>query len=445
MKKPRRTHFLGLRVSAILECLVLLLIMLLVDYIWFEGDRFFHVCPQPFWAVVLLIAVQYGTPEGIMAAVFSTIALLLWNMPEQTANQDAYAYALYAAKNPIMWLVAAVILGELQQRHLRARERLEKELQIAEEREYTIAQSYQWVKELKEKLELRIAGQLRSDISTYRAAHKMEALEPTQVLKGLETLVRAVLNAEKFSIWTQTSAGFEISLIHGWADTDDYPKIVPKTSMLYQSVVSEKRPICAVNPDHEVVLAGQGVLAGALIDDETGQITGMLKIERLGFTDLNLSSIETFHAVCEWAGMSMVNAGRYQTAKHESVINPDHNLLTPGYFDRYTKHISSLAKRVGFDVTLISVGITNAENFDQDTRVKLSRVVADSVNNILRAVDLAFDYREGGGDYSIVLPATSRAGADIVIEKIRKDLGKRIVTAQLDADFTFSIQSLHEK
>jgi len=46
----------------------------------------------------------------------------------------------------------------------RARLGLE-ELVDSEEREQRIAQSYQWVKELKDQIELRMAGQLRSSIT----------------------------------------------------------------------------------------------------------------------------------------------------------------------------------------------------------------------------------------------------------------------------------------
>lgn len=435
----------GIRLAAIIELLLFLVTALVVDAAVFDGTRFFIANPHPFWIIVLLITVQYGTAEGVLAAIAATAALLIGNMPEQAAGQDSYQYAMMVSKTPIMWFVAAVVLGELQQRHIRARARLSHELEQAQERENTIAQSYQWVKELKEKLELRIAGQLRSGISTYKAARQMEALEPGQVINGLDTLTQAVMNAEKFSIYTLGPRGFEIALMHGWSEKDAYQRAFDKTSPLYQGVVGEKRPICAANDQHEAMLAGQGVLAGALINTETGDIAGMLKIEKLGFSDLNLSTIETFHALCEWAGMALVNARHYQTAKSESVVDPEKNLLTAGYFQRYVSHIQAVAKRSNFNVSMVNVRVSNASVLDDESRLRVCRLLADSIRHTMRTIDLAFDHQANGEEFALVLPSTDRAGAEVVIEKLRKELGARTRAQGVGADFTYTIQALNEK
>lgn len=444
MEKKHKT-IAGVRLAAMIEILLFLVIALVADTFFFDGTRYFTACPHPFWIIVLLVTVQYGTAEGVLCTIASTAAMLIGNMPEQAVGQDSYQYAMMVSKTPIMWFVASVILGELQQRHIRARTRLSYELEQAQERENTIAQSYQWVKELKEKLELRIAGQLRSGISTYKAARAMETLDPGEVINGLDTLTKAVMNAEKFSIYTMGARGFEVALMHGWNEKDNYPRQFDKTSPLYQGVVSEKRPICAANDQHEAMLAGQGVLAGALINTETGDIAGMLKIEKLGFSDLNLSTIETFHALCEWAGMALVNARHYQTAKSESVIDPEKNLMTSGYFQRYVDHIQAVAKRTGFNVTMVSVRVSNAAVLDDEARLRVCRLLADAIRHAMRTIDLAFDHQANGEDFALVLPGTDRAGAEIVIEKLRKELGTRIRAQGIGADFTYSIQALHEK
>src|SRR5690606_35605613 len=119
------------------------------------------------------------------------------------------------------------------------------------------------------------------------------------------------------------------------------------------------------------LLAGQAILAGALTDRESGEVLGMLKVEKLGFTDLNLSAIESFAAICQWAGMAIVNARKYQAAKSESMVNPDHNLLTYSYFRRYLDFITGLAKRVGFDVSMIVIHLANAERMESEARIRV--------------------------------------------------------------------------
>jgi polysaccharide biosynthesis protein PelD len=443
--RPKRKTLMGMRRSALGEIILMLAILLAVNIFWMDGTRYMTANPHPFWFVVLLIACKYGTKEGLIAAIASSIALLLGNMPEQTAEQDSYAYAMTILKLPLLWLVSAVIFGELRQMHIRERDQLETSLTDSEDREQRIAQSYQWVKELKDQLELRMAGQLRSSISAYHAAKNMESLSPTQVLRGLEELVTTTLHPEQFSIYSLSNSGLDVTLSNGWKDTDAYTRHFSSGNSLYQAIIARREVLCVANADHERLLSGQGMLAGPLVDKDSGQVVGMLKVEKLGFTDLHLSNIEAFMAICEWAGMAIVNARKYQDAKESSVTNPDHNLLTFTYFKRYADHISQLAARVGFDVSMVGIRLANAEQLDADTRARIARVLADAVDSVLRNVDLAFDHQEHSEEFSIVLPATDRRGAQIVLEKIRSALNSRVSKITKNADFTYSVQSIYEK
>jgi len=443
--KPKRKTFLGIRRSAWVEIIIALVVLLAIDWIALDHARYWAVNPHPFWFIVLLIACKYGTEEGLLAAILSCISLLFSNMPEQLGEQDSYAYALYVLKLPLLWLVSAVLFGELRQMHIRERDQLESALFESEERESHIAKSYQWVKQLKDLLELRMAGQMRSSISAYHAAKSMESLSPIEVMRGLEELVGTTLYPEQFSVYDLTKDGLSVSLTHGWKESESYTRNFGASNPFYQAVVTEQRILCVVNSDHERLLSGQAMLAGPLIDRDSGEVVGMLKIEKLGFADLHLSNIEAFTTLCEWAGMAIVNARKYQTAKDGSIVNTDHNLLTFGYFKRFTGFIASLAERVGFDVSSITIKLSNAEQYDTEMRSRMARALAESVDTVLRNVDLAFDHQEHSEEYSIVLPATNRKGADIVIEKIQSQLAKRTAKLSKNADFTFSTQTIYEK
>ncbi len=435
----------GLRQSALVEILLMIVAFVVFDFVFLDGNRFWDVNPHPFWFIVLIVACKYGSREGLVAAAASSLALLVGNMPVQGMEQDMYGYWFSVVKMPLMWLVGAMIFGELRQMHIRERNQLKRDLSSSEERESTIARSYQWVKDLKERLELRMAGQLRSSISAYHAAKAMERLNPDEVLHGLEELISNALNPDQFSVYTLTPQGLELTLSHGWKEKDAYLNKFDTRHPLTQAIASNSGALCVANADHEQVLAGQGVLAGALTDRHSGEVIGMLKIETLGFTELNLSAIESFSAICEWAGLALINARKYQTAKSQSMVNPDHNLLTNNYFHRYLDFITPLAKRVGFDVTMIVINIANAARLDEETRIRLSRLLADAVDRVLRDIDLAFDYQAHSEDYSIVLPATNRKGAEIVLDRIRKDLQSRSQQIAANANFSFSIQPVYEK
>lgn len=436
-------HIFGLRLSAIIEVGLFFLVAILWDVIFSGGDRFWGVEPHPFWIIVVLLAVQYGVAEGILAVVVSTLVLLLGNLPEQTFDQDMYGYLFEIAINPLMWTVTAVILGILRERHIREREELREQVKLAKEREEKIAESYEWVRDLKQRMELRIAGQLRSSIDTYRAAKAVEKLNPQDVLEGVSELINAVMSPDKFSVFLRENGTATATIMSGWTEDDAFPRQYDNNSRLFQEVIGNRQTLCVVNDEHERILGGDAMLAGPLVDTVSGQVIGMLKVEKLEFSELNLSSIEAFRAICEWVGMAFVNAGKYQVAKEGSVINPDHNLMTPGYFKRYTDYIAALAKRLNFDVSMLVIKLVDADRLDPAVLERVARELARSVDGILRSVDLAFDYQSEEGQFSIVLPATSKSGARIVQEKIEKDLAA--VKAMSNATFTFMVHSIHQK
>ena len=438
-----QTRILGFRVSAIVELLLFFVVAFVIDYLVMDGNRFWDVYPHPYWIPVILIAAKYGAAEAILAVVLASLALLLGNLPDQTYGQDFYGYLYTVAIRPLMWLVAGVAVGALRDMHIRERDELREELEQSRDREEKISESYEWVRDAKQKMELRIAGQLRSSIDTYKAAKAIEKLDPQDVLTGVRELVSAVMNPDKFSVYLRDNGSVDATIIHGWGDSDHYQRQYDGSSALFREVVGNSQVLCVANDEHERILDGEGVLAGPLVDTETGHVLGMLKIEKQGFADLNLSTIETFRAICEWVGMAFVNADKYQAAKADSVVNPDHNLMTPGYFKRYTDYISSLSKRLNFDVSMLGIKLIDADKMDPTVRLKVSRELAEVVESVLRSVDLAFDHHEAGEEYNIVLPATDKKGAKIVQEKIEKGLAKSKTVS--NANFAYTVHAINEK
>ncbi len=438
-------HYISkFRTSAIIEIALFLIVALILDAFFFEGNRFWGVEPHPFWIIVLLMSVQYGTAEGILAAVLSSLALLLGNMPDQTIRQDMYEYLLYVMFNPIMWLVASIVFGELRQRHIRERIHMEKELDEAHEREDEIARAYDKVRDIKERLELRIAGQLRASVNTYRAAKAIEKLAPDDVLRGVQELISSVLGPDKFSIYMLDSDGLQVTTTLGWDDANNFNRKYDSSSNIYREVVGGQQILCVANSDHEKILEDQGLIAGPLMDKETGEVVGMLKIESLGFTDLNLSTIETFAAICEWVGSAFVNARAYQTAKSESMVDPELKLLTSSYFSRYTSYITALAQRQKFDVSMVNVRLIEDDQLSSADHTKAARLLSDSVKSILRSVDLAFNYHHNEDEYSVVLPATNKAGADIVVQRLEDELRSRMPKNLKHINFAFTVHMLYD-
>lgn len=435
---------LGVRLSAILEAVVILGVLLVLDMVFGSGNRFFDVNPHPFWIVVIALAAQYGTNEGLFAALLATIALLLGNMPVQPDGVDHYDHLYYVFINPILWFIAGWGLGEIRQRHVRERNRLTTELQESLEREELISDSYSFVKSRKESLEVQVAGQLTSAVEAYRSAKAVETLDPKSVMQGIEKLVTSVLGPQKFSLYLFHENKLNATILHGWGAGDNgLHKEIDSFNPLYQAVVGQQQVLMIANEDHERALDGQGILAGPVRDPDSGRVVGMLKIEQMEFISLSLQTVETFKALSDWIGTALINTRNYQTAKSESMVNPERGMLSFTYFRRQSDYMTKLAKRLGFNLSMLVIKLNDAGSLDDTTRVTVARQIGESARGVLRGVDLAFDYQTDGEEYSILLPATPVAGANIVRDKISRDL-ERALRGKGDIKFSFIVQGLHE-
>ncbi|PZP83994.1 MAG: hypothetical protein DI582_09865 [Azospirillum brasilense] len=439
----KQATILGLRTSAIIETVLMLIAFVVVDAIFFDGTRYWDVNPHPFWVVVILIAAQYGTAEGIFAAAASSLFLLIGNIPPAPEGVDHYDHLYEIAINPILWFVVGWGLGELRQRHIRERNQMRKDLEDSQQREELISDSYKFVKNRKESLEVQVSGQLTSSIEAYRAAKAVETLDPKSVMQGVERLVKSVMSPQKFSLYIFHDSKLSATILHGWHPADGYAQEIDSYSPLYQAIVGQQDTLVIANEDHEAALDGQGVLAGPIIDPDTKRVVGMLKIEQMDFISLSLNTVETFRALCEWIGTALINARNYQTVKSEAIVNPERGILTFNYFKRQSDYMAKLAKRVGFDLSMLVIKISDPKSLSDADRITIARQIGESVKTVLRSVDLAFDYQTEGEEYSILLPATTQAGASIVRDKIAKDMEKHL-RGKRDANFSYIVQALHE-
>ncbi len=437
----------GLRLSALIELALFFAAAILLNLMIDSSPRFVDVYPHPFWIAVVFISAQYGVNEGLFAVLIATLVLLLGNLPEQQIDQDFYDWLFEVALRPIMWLMTAVALGELRSRHIHKYDKLIEDLEDTREREVAFADSFEKVRNRKEQLELNIVNRVRTETGALRAARAIEKLNPDQVIDGVSTMVKSALGAEKFSLYLLQGEGLECRLTEGWSqeDHDRYPRLFHGQDALFKAVITQHETLCVLNEEHERLLNGAGVLAGCLKDPETGTVLGMLKIESIPFLELNLETVQSFRALCEWIALALLNAKHYQSAMDDATINPEHNLMTRSFFNRHRDYITSLAKRVKFNVFMLNVNVSNHDALDPDTRVRVARLVSSIADKALRQVDFAFDHQQTNGHYVIILPATDARGARIVRDRIEKELLKETSKHARGVNYSFSLSALHEE
>lgn len=321
LKQARLFFKNKVRRSAIIETLMFLTAIMLLSVIVGNGNRFMDVAPHPFWIIVLLITLQYGTNEALIASVLCSAVLLIGNLPEQSLSESMYGYILKVLSLPFLWIVTSLILGSIRTRQENEKTSLQNQLDKAKDATNLITEGYNAVKKAKEQLELRLASEKCSVLTMYEVARSLETNDPSEASVAIARLVNVTIKPIKFSIYCWKDNTLSLDAAYGWKETDDFSTKFDANSPLARKMLQKNRSLLSIiNENDENILKGQGILAGAIYDKRTGKIFGMLKIEEIAFMDLGMRTLETFMIVCEWIAYVYSNVDKYQLKNEVNIL-----------------------------------------------------------------------------------------------------------------------------
>lgn len=416
---------------SLLETVGLIALLLTIGWVFGVEDRWQEAALNPFWIVVLLVTVQYGTTEGLLACLLCTTALYLGNVPLQGMEESSFEYSWRLLYLPFMWFLSAFILGEIRMRSFYENKELSKEVQILRERIKLIADGYEKMKVNKEVLETKIASEVTTLQGTYQILKRLEHQNPAKILYSLEELIEKTFNPQKFSVWAHGVHGLEAVLSKGWESTDLYTRRIAQDHPLAKAVLGEKKTLSITNRDDEKALAGQGILAAPLVNEETGQIFGMIKIEKIPFQSINLSNIEIFRTLAALVGAAFSNAEQFKAFK-ESVIFCPH---TKEFSFASMRMFFMLMQRFDIPSTVIELKSSNLSLSEQEKiSLEVLKIIKGSVPKIaiIGMEDLI------KVNFMILLPNLDAKGA----EKASLELLEKLTGAYPKVTFNISSKNL---
>ncbi len=432
----------GLSRAAVLELLAFFALAFAIDFALFGGGRFQAVQPHPFWIPVILLSVQYGTSEGLLAAVTSTVALLLGALPPQLFGQDIFDYLAGVSATPLMWCIAAIVVGELAARRRRRLEQTERALAETREEADGLADAYANARQTKDRLEARLAGELKTTLALYEGARAVERASAGDVLRGAVDLTRGVLGPEKFSIFLLNGDMLEAAVQEGWTADDTFTRCHTADSALYQAIVAEGRQLCAAYKDDADVLAGEGVLAAPLAGGPGGRPVGMLKIESLSFAELTTSAIENFRLAADWIGAALERARRQEALAAGQVTDASGETLSAALYAHEATLMSRLGARFGFDCSQLVIDAEAAHGLSADDQRSFARALAAAAAETLRDTDLAFDLGRHGRKYAVLLPGADPEAAAQIARRLEAALARLAPAAVLQGRVRVHVELL---
>ncbi|WP_426958257.1 GAF domain-containing protein [Muricoccus radiodurans] len=399
-------------VRAVIEGGAMLLALLAMDAVT-GGTRFAGVNPHPFGLPVLLVAAQYGMGPGAVLALMAAAARYLGAWPEMGFGEDAAAHLRALATNPLLWLGLALVVGGLSDR-LRARAvRAEEAARRGHAELVSMVETNTRLSGALSVLEGKVAGQLRTASSITEAARGLGP-DVSGVLRGAPPLLRAATECARCSFYLLQGDVLRLAASEGWS-AGGAPAAEIAYGPLFDAVVGQRAVLVANRTEDRAALNGQGVLAGPVISGADGAVLGILKIEEIGFARLHLDTVANFRAVCDWVGTALANAEALSAAERERFRVDSGRLVSVHQAERMVAFMTTLAERLGFDLSLFSVELTAGRIEDEAAlRVLLERQFRQS--------DMLLQASAGGRRYSALLPGTGPVGARLLLDRVAREI-----------------------
>ncbi|WP_119153569.1 GAF domain-containing protein [Caldimonas tepidiphila] len=417
-REPRLpTRLAGLRTSALLEIAAFLAVALLLDRGIGSGHRLAEISPHPFWIPVLLASCYYGTHEGLAAAALAGAALLLGALPEQRLDEDLYSWLLRATLPVIVWSVAALVLGGIRDRLRRRHEALQRQYDEAQEQLSAIADAYAQLDRANQHLEARVAGQLCTVQAMYEAARAIERQDVGDVLCGVSDLVRTVLSPGKFSLFLLHEGRLEAVAQEGWREDDPFAREFESASPIFENLVGRQEVLVISNPAHEALLGCEGLLAGPLVNRDTGEVVGMLKIEQIGFLELHSSGVQNFRLLCEWIGAALAKAQHLERSEQARAVLPREGQQPLPPWEQVRPTLQALARRLNLDFCVLHLALDGMA----DSSGAMRRILR-LARQLLGAEMLAFVPRDEDWHAAVLLPGMTPGQAALVVRQFEQRL-----------------------
>lgn len=279
---------------AIVEMLVLLVLPAALDHFWSAFPSLAELHPHPFWLPVLLLSLQYGTISGLLAAGLAIALSAVIGWPDQEVGENHFNYLLRIWAQPVLWLAAALVLGQFRMRQIERKQELVRQVAELSSQRTAIADHAANLRRRCDALEREIARRCDPSVrALLRAIGRLDAVGEA----GREQLEARALLAEclelafgrcQIAVFVRDGDHLRMIMRHkGSKSAANARDTLAVSEPLAAAVVGEGRPVSVMVPGEEAMLAGEGLVSVPIFSTQRDHVQGMLKLEQLDPSELD--------------------------------------------------------------------------------------------------------------------------------------------------------------
>ncbi|KQM81751.1 hypothetical protein ASE67_16120 [Sphingomonas sp. Leaf23] len=269
--------------------------LVVIDRVVGHGNAFADIQPNPLWLPVLVMALAYGTLPALAAAGIAS-GLWLLHAGSGGGERDYLDHLLHLSLPPLLWFVAAVIVGEVTILRVGRYRLLDRRAGIAQRNVARLTDAFHRLARTNRALQVEVATDARTLGYIVATATRLSAIEPTERRAALAALIAMAARSEDFTCYR--FAGAEARAWLRGATAMTRPDILPDA--LAMQVLRRSEPIHVGHRTDRVVLDGIGVIAIPLIERDGGSVVGCLVIHSLPFAALGANALAEMAEMGGW-------------------------------------------------------------------------------------------------------------------------------------------------
>jgi len=395
-----------------IELMVMFSLLMMVGDIIRPADPFFmKVALNPYWGIVLLIALRYGSPLGIVAGMLCAgvylLGLSLQGIQLSRLLHLDIQYTVY----PFAYVLAGGFIGEVIQQHRRRENHLsenatafQKSLADSEAKRREMDKAYRAI-------ERNMAGQTQTLTDFSESLKKLDTRDSKEIYTALIHILKTQLGFSSCTIWEQTKQG-EYLAVHG-----DIKDSLPSLPRLGQEVLRSRktmtiRDLLFADRDYEHSVE-DGLIAGPLFNSEVN-LFAVVVISDVSFSNLTFSAAAKFETFLYWASRSLKQAAA-DTIKSSSTTR--YSDVTMMSYQSFLQFCNVELRMISKDVSSALVFCSICGDIPKEQQDHLNTVLGRVLRYQTHLHD-AISWDAVTGAYIIFLPATTADAATLVIQRM---------------------------
>lgn len=236
--------------------------------------------PHPFWLPVLLLSLQYGTVSGLLAAGIAIVLTAFMGWPEQDIGENHFNYLIRIWTQPVLWLSAAMLLGQFRMRQISERRELHRLADELYTQREAIADNSAHLRKRCEMLERKIAGgETPGALALLDAFAALGRADPQEIHSGFDSIMQAAFGPGQYSLFVLNDRELSLVCSSGWDEQSSWRQKFSADDALFVAISQASDGVTVLRRQDDSALSDQGLAAIAVRSGSAERLLGMLKVE----------------------------------------------------------------------------------------------------------------------------------------------------------------------